>query len=94
MNPIDYAAQTLNGVLAKITQLDPKDIGDVICGCAFALRELNMNAGRLIVNRAGLPDSIPGRTVNRFPDCRQSLMQRMQSSPDRKKLLLRVALKA
>ena len=66
MNPIDYAAQTLNGVLAKIPQLDPAEIGDVICGCAFALRELNMNAGRLIVNRAGLPDSIPGRTVNRF----------------------------
>ena len=66
MNPIDYAAQVLKGVLAKVPQLDPAEIGDVIVGCAFALRELNMNAGRLIVNRAELPECVPGRTVNRF----------------------------
>lgn len=65
-NPIDFAADTLIGVLKKIPQLSPSRIDDVITGCAFPLNELNMNAGRLIVNRAQLPDSIPGVTVSRF----------------------------
>lgn len=66
MNPIDYAAQTLNGVLAKVPALKPEEIGDVVVGCAFPIRQLSMNVGRLIVNRAGLPDCVPARTINRF----------------------------
>lgn len=65
-NPIDYAAQTLNGVIAKVPQLKPEMIDDVITGCAMAINELNMNASRLIVNRAGLPESVCGQTINRF----------------------------
>ncbi len=65
-NPIDYAAQTLNGVIARVPQLKPEMIDDVITGCAMAINELNMNASRLIVNRAGLPESICGQTINRF----------------------------
>lgn len=65
-NPIDYAAQTLNGVIAKVPQLKPEMIDDVITGCAMATNELNMNASRLIVNRAGLPESVCGQTINRF----------------------------
>ena len=66
MNPVDYAAQTLKGVIAKVPQLKPEMIDDVITGCAMAINELNMNTSRLIVNRAGLPDSVCGQTINRF----------------------------
>ena len=65
-NPIDYAAQTLSGVIAKVPQLKPEMIDDVITGCAMATNELNMNASRLIVIRAGLPESVCGQTINRF----------------------------
>ncbi len=65
-NPIDYAAQTLSGVIARVPQLKPEMIDDVITGCAMATNELNMNASRLIVNRAGLPESVCGQTINRF----------------------------
>ena len=68
MHPIDYAAQALKGVIAKVPYIQehPEEIGDVITGCAMAINELNLNAGRLIVNRAELPDDVPGQTINRF----------------------------
>ena len=66
MHPIEYGAQVLNGVLARVPQLDPNDIEDVIVGCAMQFGETSMNVAQLIVNRAGLPDSISGMTVNRF----------------------------
>lgn len=66
MHPVDYAAQTLRGVLARVPGLDEADIGDVIVGCAFPQNLLSMNAARLIVQRAGLPDCVPARTINRF----------------------------
>ncbi len=68
MHPIDYAAQALKGVIAKVPyiQQHPEEIGDVITGCAMAINELNLNASRLIVNRAELPDDVPAQTINRF----------------------------
>jgi acetyl-CoA acyltransferase len=65
-HPIDYTAQTLKGVLAKVPALKPELIDDVITGCAMAINELNLNTSRLIVNRAGLPDCVPAQTINRF----------------------------
>ncbi len=66
MHPLDYSAQTIKGVLAQIPQLDPSLIDDVITGCASPTNELSMNASRLIVNRAELPESISAQTINRF----------------------------
>ena len=66
MHPIEYGAQVLKGVLARVPQLDPNDIEDVIMGCAMPFNEAAMNIAQLIVNRAGLPDSICGITINRF----------------------------
>ncbi|HHU22999.1 MAG TPA: thiolase family protein [Clostridiales bacterium] len=66
MHPIEYSAQVLKGVLARIPQLDPADIEDVIVGCAMQFGETSMNIARLIVNRAELPDSVSGMTINRF----------------------------
>lgn len=71
MHPVDYAAQTLKGVLNKVPELNPEQIDDVIVGCAMPINQLNMNTARLIINRAELPESIPGQTINRF--CSSSL---------------------
>ena len=53
VNPIDYAAACLKGVIAKVPYIEqhPEEIGDVVTGCAMAINELNLNASRLIVNR-------------------------------------------
>ena len=66
MHPVDFAAQALKGVLAKVPQVTPDMIGDVITGCAMPINELNLNTSRLIVNRAELPDEVPAQTINRF----------------------------
>lgn len=65
-HPIEWAAQTLQGVLKQVPQLDPKEIGDVVVGNAMSINETAMNIGRLIVNRAGLPDDVCAQTINRF----------------------------
>lgn len=65
-HPIDWSAQVLCGVLDRVPELDPGEIADVIVGCAMPVRGLNLNAARLITQRAGLPDSVCGQTVNRF----------------------------
>jgi len=65
-HPIGYSAQTLKGLIAKVPQLDPADIEDVIMGCAMPCNETAMNIARLVVNRAELPDSVCGQTINRF----------------------------
>jgi len=70
-HPVDYSAQTLKGVLAKIPALRPEMIDDVIVGCAMPTNQLNLNTARLIVNRAELPDSVTAQTINRF--CSSSL---------------------
>ncbi len=66
MHPIDFSAQTLKGILSQIPQLDPALIDDVITGCASPTNEMSMNASRLIVNRAELPESVSAQTINRF----------------------------
>ena len=66
MHPVEYGAQVLRGVLNRLPTLDPGEIEDVIVGCAMQFGETSMNVARLIVNRAQLPDSVCGITVNRF----------------------------
>ena len=65
-HPIDFAAATLKGVMAKVPRLDPAKIDDVITGCAFPIDQMGMNVSRLIINRAQLPESVPAQTINRF----------------------------
>jgi len=65
-NPISIAATVLKNVVAQIPELPIGDIDDVIVGCAFPEAEQGMNIGRLIAQAAGLPNSVPGQTVNRF----------------------------
>lgn len=65
-NPIDFGAEVLKGVVGKVPQLDPHDIDDVIVGCAIPEGKMGLNPARNIVLRAGLPETVPGQTINRF----------------------------
>ncbi len=66
VRPDDMLAHVLKGVLAQVPGLDPHDIGDVIVGCAMPEAEQGMNVARIGVLLAGLPDSVPAMTINRF----------------------------
>lgn len=64
--PDDLLAHVLRGVVEQCPGLDPKQIGDVIVGCAMPEAEQGMNMARMGLLLAGLPDSVPGMTINRF----------------------------
>jgi len=64
--PDDLAAAVIRALLAQAPNLDPARIGDVVIGCAMPEGEQGVNVGRNVVLLAGLPDSVPGMTVNRF----------------------------
>ena len=64
--PDDLLAHVLKSVLAQAPSLDPASIGDVIVGCAMPEAEQGMNVARIALLLAGLPDTVPGMTVNRF----------------------------
>lgn len=64
--PDDLAATAISGALARVPQLDKKEIEDVIIGCAMPEAEQGMNVARIASLRAGLPVEISAMTVNRF----------------------------
>jgi acetyl-CoA acyltransferase len=64
--PDDLAAMAIQAVLAQCPAVDPQEIEDVIFGCATPEGESGMNVARVAALRAGLPQSTPGATVNRF----------------------------
>ncbi|WP_276965260.1 acetyl-CoA C-acyltransferase [Metallibacterium scheffleri] len=64
--PDDLLAHVLRAVLAKAPGIDVQRIGDAVIGCAMPEAEQGMNVARIGVLLAGLPDSIPGMTINRF----------------------------
>jgi acetyl-CoA acyltransferase len=66
VRPDDMLAHVLKGALAQVPGLDPHDIADVIVGCAMPEGEQGMNVARIGVLLAGLPDSVPAMTINRF----------------------------
>ena len=68
--PDDLAALVIREVLAKVPQLDPQSVEDVIMGSGQPGGEAGYNVGRVAALLAGLPD-VPGVTVNRY--CSSSL---------------------
>jgi acetyl-CoA acyltransferase len=62
----DLAAMVIAGLMKKNPTIDPREIGDVILGCANQAGEDNRNIARMSVLLAGLPLSVPGETVNRL----------------------------
>lgn len=65
-HPVDLGAQTLKGVLARVPQLDSAQIDDVVVGCAYPEERQGWQFSRVIVQRAGLPDSVCAQTLTRF----------------------------
>src|SRR2546423_15089633 len=64
--PDDMAAVAIKGALARVPQLDAKEIEDVILGCAMPEAEQGMNVARSASLRAGLPVEVSAVTINRF----------------------------
>jgi acetyl-CoA acyltransferase len=64
--PDDLGATVVRAILERAPKLDPGRIDDVIIGCAMPEGAQGMNVGRNVVLASGLPDSVPGMTVNRF----------------------------
>jgi acetyl-CoA acyltransferase len=62
----EYGIQVLKGLLARVPQVKPEEIDDVIVGCSFPEAETGMNLGRVLAMGAGLPISVSGMIVNRF----------------------------
>ncbi|AOB33112.1 acetyl-CoA acetyltransferase [Bordetella sp. H567] len=64
--PDDLLADILRAALAQAPTLDPAAIEDAIIGCARPEGAQGLNVGRIAVLLAGLPDRVPGITINRF----------------------------
>jgi len=65
VRPDDLTAAVVKALIAK-TGVDPKDIEDLLLGCAFPEGEQGLNVARLIDLIADLPQSVAGATINRF----------------------------
>ncbi|MFC1405120.1 MULTISPECIES: acetyl-CoA C-acyltransferase [Streptacidiphilus] len=66
VRPDDLAATAVRAVLDSVPGLDPARIDDVYWGAANQSGEDNRNVARMAVLLAGLPDSVPGATLNRL----------------------------
>ena len=64
--PDDMASAVIGALLERTPELNRDEIDDVILGCAMPEAEQGMNVARITALRAGLPDSVPGMTINRF----------------------------
>ncbi|HXS72865.1 MAG TPA: acetyl-CoA C-acyltransferase [Rhodanobacteraceae bacterium] len=64
--PDDMLAFVLREALEQCAGIDPAHISDVIIGCAMPEAEQGMNVARIGSLLAGVPDSVPAMTVNRF----------------------------
>jgi acetyl-CoA C-acetyltransferase len=71
VRPDDLAAGVVRALLHRNPQLDPADVDDVVCGCAFPWGEQGYNVGRCIAILAGLPHHVPAQTITRL--CASSL---------------------
>ena len=64
--PDDMAATVIRALLAKYPAVPTDEIDDVILGCAMPEGASGTNMARIAALRAGLPDQVPGVTINRF----------------------------
>jgi len=70
MRPDDLSAQMIKALMAKVPQVRPDDIEDLMMGCGQPAGEQGFNIARVAAILAGL-DNVPGVTVNRY--CSSSL---------------------
>lgn len=74
----DLAAHVLKSLKEKFPEVDYKEVGDVIMGCANQAGEDNRNVARMASLLAGLPQEVPGVTVNRL--CASGLSASMDAA--------------
>jgi len=65
IRPDEIAGQVARSLL-KRNNLDNSKIDDIIVGCAYPEGEQGYNIGRIMTFLGGLPDSVPGQTINRL----------------------------
>ena len=65
VRPDELAAQVVAALIER-SKIDPKEIEDVIMGCAIPEGEQGLNIGRMVGFLAHLPLNVAGTTVNRF----------------------------
>ena len=66
VRPDDLGATAIKAALARVENLEPASVDDVILGCAMPEAEQGMNFARAALLLAGLPESVSGMTVNRY----------------------------
>ena len=66
VRPEHLGSVAINGALDSVPRLEHDRIDDLVLGCAFPEGPQGMNMARAIAQKSGLPDSVPGVTVNRF----------------------------
>ena len=66
MRPEEMGAAVVKEAIRRVDGLVPEQVQDVIMGCAFPEGPQGMNMGRIIAQKAALPDEVPGMTINRF----------------------------
>jgi acetyl-CoA acyltransferase len=64
--PDSLMGEIIKDLLKNATAVKPEMVDDVIVGCAFPEGSQGMNMARQAVFLGGLPDSVPGMTINRF----------------------------
>src|SRR5215211_4122671 len=69
--PDDLVAFAIDAALKQVPELPREEVLDVMVGCGFPQERQGMNLGRRAALLAGLPNTVPGTTVNRF--CASSL---------------------
>ncbi|GES32218.1 acetyl-CoA C-acetyltransferase [Streptomyces angustmyceticus] len=70
LRPDDLTAKIIEAALAKVPELDPKDIDDLMLGCGLPGGEQGHNLGRIVAVQMGM-DHLPGCTITRY--CSSSL---------------------
>ncbi len=76
--PDDLLTYAIQGLLDKVPNFDPKEIDDIVIGCAFPEAEQGMNVARMSALAAGIPYSVPALTINRF--CSSGLQSLAQAA--------------
>jgi len=66
IRPDDMLAHAIRSLMAQVPAVAPALIEDVIVGCAMPEAEQGMNVARIGLLLAGLPNTVPGMTINRF----------------------------
>ncbi len=64
--PDTMAAHVIDAAIKRVPGLKKEQVGDVVLGCAMPEGEQGMNVARIASMLAGLPDTVPAMTINRF----------------------------